>query len=65
MEGNGKRDILSIIGVLSHACKTIIAGRSFLRRLIDLPVHDLEVAGQEGSTEPGCQSRPRMAVAVQ
>ena len=31
-----KRDLLSIIGVLSHACKFIRAGRSFLRRLIDL-----------------------------
>jgi hypothetical protein len=31
-----KRDLLSLIGVLSHACKVIKAGRSFLRRLIDL-----------------------------
>ena len=31
-----KRDLLSLIGILSHACKTVRAGRSFLRRLIDL-----------------------------
>ena len=31
-----KRDLLSLIGVLSHACKAFRAGRSFLRRLIDL-----------------------------
>ena len=31
-----KRDLLSLIGILSHACKAVKAGRSFLRRLIDL-----------------------------
>lgn len=31
-----KRDLLSLIGTLSHACKVIKPGRSFLRRLIDL-----------------------------
>ncbi len=31
-----KRDLLSLIGSLSHACKAVRAGRSFLRRLIDL-----------------------------
>ena len=31
-----KRDLLSLIGLLSHACKAVRAGRSFLRRLIDL-----------------------------
>lgn len=31
-----KRDLLSLIGLLSHACKVVRAGRSFLRRLIDL-----------------------------
>ena len=31
-----KRELLSIIGSLSHACKVVLAGRSFLRRLIDL-----------------------------
>ena len=31
-----KQDFLSVIGVLSHACEAIMAGRSFLRRLIDL-----------------------------
>ena len=31
-----KRDLLSLIGVLSHACKVVRAGRTFLRRLIDL-----------------------------
>ena len=31
-----KRELLSIIGLLSHACKVIRPGRSFLCRLIDL-----------------------------
>ena len=31
-----KRDLLSLIGLLSHACKAIRPGRSFLSRLIDL-----------------------------
>ncbi len=31
-----KRELLSLIGVLSHACKVVRSGRSFLRRLIDL-----------------------------
>ncbi len=31
-----KRDLLSLIGMLSHACKVIRAGRTFMRRLIDL-----------------------------
>ena len=30
-----KRELLSLIGLLSHACKAVRAGRSFLRRLID------------------------------
>ena len=31
-----KRELFSIIGHLSHACRAVRAGRSFLRRLIDL-----------------------------
>lgn len=31
-----KRDLLSLIGLLAHACKAVRAGRSFFRRLIDL-----------------------------
>ena len=31
-----KRELLSLIGLLSHACKVVRAGRIFLRRLIDL-----------------------------
>ena len=31
-----KRDILSLIGQLAHACKVVTPGRTFLRRLIDL-----------------------------
>lgn len=31
-----KRELLSLIGVLSHASKVVWAGRSFLRRLIEL-----------------------------
>ena len=36
MKSCRKRDLLSVIGVLSHASKAIRAGRSFTRRLIDL-----------------------------
>ena len=35
-KGCKKRELLSLIGSLSHACKVVRAGRSFLRRLIDL-----------------------------
>ena len=31
-----KRELLLLIGLLSHACKAVRAGRSFLRQLIDL-----------------------------
>ena len=31
-----KREILSLIGQLAHACKVVAPGRTFLRRLIDL-----------------------------
>ena len=31
-----KRELLSLIGSLSHVCKAVRAGHSFLRRLIDL-----------------------------
>ena len=31
-----KRELLSLIGLLFHACKAVRAGRSFLRTLIDL-----------------------------
>ena len=31
-----KRELLSLIGKLSHACKVVVAGRLFLRRMIDL-----------------------------
>ena len=31
-----KRELLSLIGVLAHACKVVRPGRSILRRLIDL-----------------------------
>ena len=39
-----KRELLSIIGFLSHACKVIRPGRTFLHRLIDLStkVNDLD-----------------------
>ena len=36
MKSCRKRELLSIIGSLSHACKVVRAGRSFLRRLINL-----------------------------
>ena len=31
-----KKDLLSLIGQLAHACKVVPAGRTFLRRMIDL-----------------------------
>jgi hypothetical protein len=31
-----KRELLSLIGHLSHACRVVRAGRTFLRRMIDL-----------------------------
>ena len=31
-----KRDLLSLIGVLSHASKAVRAGQTFIQRLIDL-----------------------------
>ena len=36
MKSCRKRDLLSIVGVLSHASKAIRAGRSLTRGLIDL-----------------------------
>ena len=30
------KDLLSLIGQLAHACKVVVHGRSFLRRMIDL-----------------------------
>ena len=40
-----KRELLSLIGVLSHACKAVRAGRSFLRRLIDLSTVSKDLEG--------------------
>ena len=31
-----KRDLLSLIGQLQHACKVVRPGRTFLRRMIEL-----------------------------
>ena len=36
MKACRKRQLLSLVGILSHACKAVRAGRSFVRRLIDL-----------------------------
>ena len=36
MKACRKRQLLSVVGILSHACKAVRAGRSFVRRLIDL-----------------------------
>ena len=35
MEGEEERELLSLIGRLSHACKVVVAGRIFLRRMIE------------------------------
>ena len=40
-----KRDLLSLIGYLQHASKAVRQGRSFLRRLIDLPTVVKELEG--------------------
>ena len=39
-----KRELLSLIGQLVHACKVVIPGRIFLRRMLDLAAsrHDLD-----------------------
>ena len=39
-----KRDMLSLIGQLAHACKVVAPGRTFLRRMIDLAAsrHNLD-----------------------
>jgi hypothetical protein len=37
-----KREVLSLIGILSYACKALRVGRSFLRRLIDLSMATLD-----------------------
>ena len=39
-----KRELLSLIGVLQHACRVVRAGRTFLRRMVDLAstVRDLD-----------------------
>ncbi len=36
MKACRKRRLLAVIGLMNHACKAVKAGRSFLRRLIDL-----------------------------
>ena len=36
MKACRKRQLLSLVGILSHACKAVRAGRSFVRRLINL-----------------------------
>ena len=36
MKACQKRQLLSVVGILSHACKVVRAGKSFVHRLIDL-----------------------------
>lgn len=43
-----KRELLSLIGLLSHACKAVKAGRSFLRRLINLSTQTSTMFGSTG-----------------
>ena len=38
-----KRELLSVIGQLQHACKVVRPGRTFLRRMIDLSTHAKEL----------------------
>ena len=38
-----KRELLSLIGQLQHACKVVRPGRSFLRRMIDLSMRATEM----------------------
>ena len=47
-----KRDLLSLIGLLSHACKVVCSGRSFLRKLINLsmvPKHNVRLNSEARS----------------
>ena len=50
-----KRELLSLVGVLSHASKAVRPGRAFLRRLIDLLMvvkhldHYVRLNGSAGS----------------
>ena len=51
-----KRDLLSLIVRLAHACKVVLAGRSFLRRMIDLST---KVQSLDHWIRPGADERRR------
>ena len=59
-----KRELLSLVGVLSHASKAVRAGRSFLRRLIDLSASTrqldqyIRLNGRPGLTWNGGSATP-------
>ncbi len=57
MKACRKRDLLSIIGHLSHACKAVRAGRSFLRRLLDL---SMSVRGMERWVRLNAEARAEL-----
>ena len=47
----GRRELESLIGMLNHACKVVRAGRSFLRRMIDL-LHSRSRNSHQGRNLP-------------
>ena len=57
MKSCRKRDLLSIIGVLSHAYKAIRAGRSFTRRLINRPIYNCKEARAESAAKSCSKGR--------
>ena len=49
-----RRELESLVGLLNHACKVVRAGRSFLRRMIDL------LHARSGVTHPGALTPIRL-----
>ena len=55
-----KRDLLSLIGLLSHASKTVRPGREYVRRLINLPIHNSQAYGSLRTDQHGGPSQHGM-----
>ena len=56
-----KRELLSLIGHLQHACCVVRPGRSFLRRMILLSTVYSEGVTPQNSIEQGFEVRPTLA----
>ena len=65
-KGCTRKDLESLIGLLNHACKVVRAGRSFLRRMIDLlhAVPSPTLQQDAYQAEPKFQSRPSLVARV-